>query len=712
MKKNIRSSLLVTSAIIILLMIGIVFSGLSLFNFKAYAAAAESIYNNDINMDEDSFYYNGEKYALSSYSSLIGNTQEIVYDELSNKLVVTGDDAITSLIPKEKFLNIGASLDIGREWGYYINTLNDYNDPFGDPSHISLNRRSYVTIFDLSYSFNKNNGEISVGISPLYQYEYVALSPEEEIVVGYQDDGFSESSYTGRIKYELQSLNSPTVISSHTNTRKRYFLKDVSYSMTLYNEQAPNQFNGGYVYNAQQDNGSYFTYMDYEYNGVVRKNKSFPTGSAVALAKSAFSFVTGLVSNVPIVGTAFSMAKTLMSYEKNFMAAANIIDYIDHPITYDEVEKHITSQNFNSNRDEQIRNYGGLLKNMGMIVNTPDDSSIWFGAGNSSKGLFKITDTAINGAPHNYTRLIREIGFKIVDAETENVVEMECALDEYNLYSPVYENINLEGKNNIFLLPKGKNYYEFTPDYSGYYNIDIANSKINSKLSDSLGDIAIENSTAYLEKNKQYKLVLSSGELGCNDAFSVKVASGHLSDELKAKDDLILKIAVNNDDLYTLSTQNENINIKNILIVGKNGLTQYEASQKYVSKPSLTIPLRINEYYIILQNTSTTKAKYSLQVSKCKTGAVGVNNSISFDGQNYAFVKFTDLETGNYTVSLENSDIVQYEVYDSSLNSLTTSLFGNGFCSVNVADSTIYVGAKIENISIDNIVVNKNKNID
>ena len=112
MKKNIRSSLLVTSAIIILLMIGIVFSGLSLFNFKAYAAAAESIYNNDINMDEDSFYYNGEKYALSSYSSLIGNTQEIVYDELSNKLVVTGDDAITSLIPKEKFLNIGASLDI------------------------------------------------------------------------------------------------------------------------------------------------------------------------------------------------------------------------------------------------------------------------------------------------------------------------------------------------------------------------------------------------------------------------------------------------------------------------------------------------------------------------------------------------------------------------------------------------------------------------
>ena len=180
--------------------------------------------------------------------------------------------------------------------------------------------------------------------------------------------------------------------------------------------------------------------MDFEYNGVVRENKEFPGESAITLAKSTFDFIVGSVTPVSAVGTAFKLANTLIKdvdkADKIISAGTDVFDYIQNPISFDSVEKHITSQNYNANRDEQIRNYGGLLKNMELIVNTPESKSIWFGAGNSSSCTFKITDTAINGTPHNYTRVNREIGLKIVDAATNSVVDTECMSDIFNIYIP------------------------------------------------------------------------------------------------------------------------------------------------------------------------------------------------------------------------------------------------------------------------------------
>ena len=546
----------------------IILSCLSIFTYinfvtgdlNAYADEVQSLSNNNINMNEDYFYYNGKKLALTSYDSVIGSTQDFISDDNGRILVVSSDDAITSIIPKEKFTNVGSSLVMGKEWGYYINTINDYNDIYGEPTHISKNRRSYVTIFDLSYSFNSSNGEIIVGVSPLFQYEYVTLSPEEDIMVCYQDEGFSQSSYTGRMRYRLVNTNEPIVVSSSTSPRKRYYLKDISYSMTLYNEQSPNQLNGGEIYNAQRDNGSYFTYMDYMYDGIVRDENDFPADSVATLAKSAFSFLTGAVKPVPIIGTAFSTIKTIISLGDNIMASSDVIDYYQNSVSYNTVEKHITSQNFNANRDEQIRSYGGLLKNMGIIVNTTiDGEGIWYGEGNSASAIFKITDCAINGMPHEYTRLVREVGVKIVDVETDDVVEIESNADYFHLYSPVYDDINLESKNNIYVLPLGTNYYSFTPAYSGYYNIDISNSDLTYKISYLSEDIVSQNNTYFFDKNKSYNIKIMAKERGVIDTFSLSIDSGHLADHVEANECRILKVSVNDNDIYTLSTGNNNI---------------------------------------------------------------------------------------------------------------------------------------------------------
>lgn len=107
----------------------IILSCLSIFTYinfvtgdlNAYADEVQSLSNNNINMNEDYFYYNGKKLALTSYDSVIGSTQDFISDDNGRILVVSSDDAITSIIPKEKFTNVGSSLVIGKEWGYSYN---------------------------------------------------------------------------------------------------------------------------------------------------------------------------------------------------------------------------------------------------------------------------------------------------------------------------------------------------------------------------------------------------------------------------------------------------------------------------------------------------------------------------------------------------------------------------------------------------------------
>ena len=95
-----------------------------------------------------------------------------------------------------------------------------------------------MTIFDLTTDYNELSGEITTSVIPMYQYEYVALSPEEKIMLMPADAGFGKNSYRNQITYEL-SLNEVTVVPCVTEERKRYYIKDVSYSIggiVSYNE--------------------------------------------------------------------------------------------------------------------------------------------------------------------------------------------------------------------------------------------------------------------------------------------------------------------------------------------------------------------------------------------------------------------------------------------------------------------------------------------
>ena len=104
-------------------------------------------------------------------------------------------------------------------------------------------------------------------------------------------DRYDAEAYPTPIEYELVGeTDFYTVIPATRKERRRYYFKDISYAISLYNEQEANAFNGGELYNPQLDNGAYLVGMDYAYNGIVRENKEFPLDSVVTLAKPVFDY--------------------------------------------------------------------------------------------------------------------------------------------------------------------------------------------------------------------------------------------------------------------------------------------------------------------------------------------------------------------------------------------------------------------------------------
>ena len=115
--------------------------------------------------DSDIVTYRGETYAAADF------IQSVTRSETSmQSAVVTQDDPIVGMIPKEKFTTENSSLEIGDEWGYYIMTEKDAMDVDGD-SYL----RSYVTTFDISENRNSANGTIELSVSVESQDMYVTL---------------------------------------------------------------------------------------------------------------------------------------------------------------------------------------------------------------------------------------------------------------------------------------------------------------------------------------------------------------------------------------------------------------------------------------------------------------------------------------------------------------------------------------------------------
>ena len=185
------------------------------------------------------------------------NSDGIIHNYISSywgdyeKNNLISDDPIVRIIPKSLCFELGEHLYIGKEYGFFISTTTDYL--------FSSDKCVDVFVFDISYTNPTfNNAKGSVKVTPLFQRRYRAKERSSD---PYWNNSYDNS--LSQVVFPHLHYDSPN-----------YYLKDVSFKHTLFNQNAVNKNESGY--SASNDNGSFFNTTQYSAVGTAKSTSANP----------------------------------------------------------------------------------------------------------------------------------------------------------------------------------------------------------------------------------------------------------------------------------------------------------------------------------------------------------------------------------------------------------------------------------------------------
>lgn len=632
----------------------------------AYAQdTSSSIQNFDEYTDSDNFVYDNSTYSIQMYESnetlKHGN---VTYDSNLN-MIVSQDNAITRIVPKMLFQTVGDYLHIGKEYGFFIHTENISN---------SHNKLSTVLIFDIITSntdLEQNGGVVEVSVEPIIQRQYCCLSPLADRYY------FRKLSGSPIRAFANVSVAQDTVIphaDCHGYTKNiydfahdflydydcnDYYLKDISYEMTLFNEQSSNY--GMPDYNANTDTGSYFTYFDYKYQGTVRQNDQIDAETKWDFAKTVINIGLSIgkatLKSVPVIGTILSIGDNLMKVVDLVEGGRSIYSYAvarDNYINPHDVDVNngkITATQFYSNRDDQLAHYGNLVKSVSTIIRTDDNQSIWYKKGNKATGYFKIAHSALNGQPKDYTRLVKQIALSVVKADG-TLVDTNVGTYSHMLREPVYKNLPISHTETVRLLDNGTNYFSFTPQYTSDYKLSIDGSAPSTLY---LNNVAVEPISAggntyslRLVGGNAYNLKLVADNYGYFGSINIDANSDLIN--LQVNGNYVVKLTSDTPEMYGIDTQNSNVLINRIFKINGNG--EYvvdDAFSSYTAEKSVDAMINSASYIVLSSSTpQTVSLGYNVIPSLSSNGTQSLN--LTGNGS-YRYVQLDLINDHSYMIT-------------------------------------------------------------
>lgn len=687
--------------------------------------------------DTDVFVYNGLSYFIEGYAdNAYLNYGNVTYERYGTQspytynLNVSGDNAITQIVPKELFMNIGDYLYIGKEYGFFINTAQYY--PAG-------NMKSTVMVFDIetqNLDLDTNAGIITVITQPLFQKEYIYLSSEASKYYFRSGDGIDYSQFAnytisdGGYVIQHGKLHEAGVVweVDYDYTVDTYYLKDISYAMMVQNEQDPNEGYGAAIYDPYEDTGSYFTYYDYKYEGTVRRNGEFPVEETVDLSLTAVQMGLSIGKNVlqavPGVGTVLSAVDMVIDMASTLKTIGHFTVGVDNYINQEDVSINngtITATNYFTNRDDQLEHYGSLMKTASVIVNTSaEGESIWYKPGDKATGYFQLGHSALNGQHKNYTRFNRQIALKVVKQD-ESIVAAEYSSYDYMLRDPEYKNIPIETQQYVYLLEKGTNYFHFTPQFTSDYtltlqtgqdiSININGTDYTSMLNASNGS---QNLNYRFSGGETYSIVLKAINEGCIAALSIE-PNNDLSDiDLDADDEYLVKLSLNETALKTLTLNANAAVIKNVYTLESNSFVRHDGLINYVENNHIDLLFDANtEYYAVLSADVDVIA--DLSFTDIDTVSVSQAKSVDLSSGNYVYLEFADIENDQwYVVSVSGTNNIAasawFKVYTASGADVNGFNGGQGVYYFASEADKYYVGVKVPDSQNMNIRIEYSDN--
>ena len=544
----------------------------------------------------------------------------------------------------------------GKEYGFYMVKNGDYFD---------------LLLIDFVYTFDdgkEHDNEYKIRIEPILQ------------------ERFERTGTLGNYQW-LKSSGGDS-----------YYIFNPRFMAVLQNENTLNYGDAGYSKNT--DNGSSIDQIRVNYSKVSLQNEndftdrmfsiagkkviSYAVSTAIKVVDKAVGFgICGFIKDMVDIG------KDLFAPEEIATVIANNEDNIFTAPDYGVQSKDPTLLSYSRSAayspDDEIILSADHDSYAEYIVSIDEND-----LGSCIERLDTMCEFDIVSRSGSFTSTEHVAGnWEDENAESLNFSHRDILFDDEPQFNITNENI-CGADISIYILPEGRQEITFIPEYSAYYSFK-SDDGVSVEISGTDGKVVDDQESYYLRMGKKYEVILSSNsdEKIISD-LEVNISDKTPDKQVSANEKIIVKIKIQQSDAYNFSTGNENALIEDILISGASGLEHYNKFSGYNPDDSISIPLSVSDYFVVVRFTSNNTT-YKVDMKACNERNLDQIVSVSASGGNYQYVKFSRVAEGKYAIASDNTDEVTYRIYDSELNSVMFS-GANNSGSFNIDGNTIFVG--------------------
>lgn len=677
---------------------------------------SKSIQANEISLDtqcetiteDDIFEFQGKQYTIQEYAASIEKAKKDLHGinvdvqsdsgSLYSKYTIKGDDPIIQIIPRIYFEKEGVNLYIGKEYGFFIETTKEKFLYMPNPNSTNFeiresdNMRSTIIVFDIynGVDLEKNIDRAIFKVEVLFELQFVLVKENSKTIyqIGkYSDNNYADSAYqkSATCIFENEKQNNyvvPLYDSTYKAFLSKYYLSDISFGATLSNEQDYNI--GDEEYNVNNDYGSFFTRMDYIYEGYYLQNGDIKNVDwweiGTELLKPIMSVALG---KIPLVGSLINILETSLSISTELdKGLADNLSVLTN--------KNYISEARYQNAYDQINHYGFLTKSAVMTFESSQDISIVYDKSCFAEMQYTINHNLQLGELPNYTRITSEIALKIVD-KNMRIISLGKGSNDHMLREPVEKKLELNVENKLFLQKEGMNYFYYIPTYTGNYELNITsdndiqveyNEKIQTGKNIHLKIELIENQICHiLIKNLSKDRIITN--------FEFEISSYQINQTITLTKNYIVKL-MGSDGFKEIKFSNTNVSLKLL----DSTLTLIKSSDSNIIHHDIDNQKK----YLVVQNKTSQEIRGTIYYGEIQQ-QLQIGETIELDmNRGGNLYKFTPPSSNDYRFAIYNNFDIDYEfaIYNSKGESISTRMqstneFDIYYCRLN-ANENYYVG--------------------
>ncbi len=538
----------------------------------------------------DEFSFGGETKTIQDYKNSLTNSTIGLYgvnnnyNYVTNTYTITGDDPIVNIIPKNYFYTVGKHCYIGEQYGFFVDTV---AETYG-------NKTSVVLLFDITpnVDYLNNNSNIQFTVQPLFERRYTYALAGNSSLTLYTPSGTAQSVF---LSYNISNnYVVPTFTKENTSILYResemYSIGDVCFASNMFNINNFNLQDGVVAYKPQQDKGAFFVNGDAFYSGAIIKRPT--TGESVDFFIDVlYGWCLDAIPGAGIVGDLFSFTTG---------DAVEIASFFTPK--HEQVGHTPSGSDFPATRDEQITNYDNLIKTVYCLCRNDEDNTTYFySPDHYVTGSFKISNTSPN-EPDWYTALENQITLNIYKRSDGTLVKKSLgSRHRYRIGQQQTEVLGFDIEKQYYVLAGEEQNFVFTPQYTGYYNVNLSNGENVTTLLNNT--VVTQGTELKLIAGTQYNIKIKASESATsygNISVSPKVLDNTSQISLESGEEQIVKLGIIGATIKNAALTNSNCKFLSI----KKSLNQ-------VLVDDITFTTATNEfgnlftsnsYYAVLKN--------------------------------------------------------------------------------------------------------------